>query len=167
MSALDPDRHLSVFNLKSTPFPDILAVFIPHRSSEHSLKLLPWPRADPLLTLWRVRGTAPGYHPVISSSADKMIKAKHGTQPVAVNTLWPFPSLDVSAGWAMGKAGVSLHAALDAVMVNSVCRVNGATHLQIVYLGASSYRGCFRNQWASVFTSFNMSPRCIKHAVRT
>lgn len=74
MSALDPDRHLSVFNLKSTPFPDILAVFIDSSHTDPqstALKLLPWPRADPLLTLLRVRGTAPGYHPVISSSADK------------------------------------------------------------------------------------------------
>lgn len=28
VSAVDPDRHLSIFNLKSTPFPDPLAVFI-------------------------------------------------------------------------------------------------------------------------------------------
>lgn len=74
VSAVDPDRHLSIFNLKSTPFPDPLAVFIDsyHTNPRSTaLKLLLWPRADPLLTLLKVRGTAPGYHSVISSSADK------------------------------------------------------------------------------------------------
>ena len=61
VSALDPDHHLSVFNLKSTPFPDILAVFIDSYHTDPqstALKLLLWPRADPLLTL--LRGPVPG-----------------------------------------------------------------------------------------------------------
>ena len=144
VSALDPDHHLSVFNLKSTPFPDILAVFIDsyHTNPQSTaLKLLLWPRADPLLTELRVRGTAPSYHSVISSSADKSKTwnpASSCKHPLIRSFLGRQP------GWAMGKASVSLHTALNAVMLNSVCRVNGARPLQMVYLGASVIGGCFR-----------------------
>lgn len=167
VSALDPDRHLSIFNLKSTPFPDTLAVFIDSYHTDPrstALKLLLWPRADPLLTLLKVRGTAPGYHSVISSSADKSKPwnpASSCKHPLILSFLgrqhWTgngkgqhFPPYSIECSYVK----LSLQSEWGQTLADGL-------------FGSFSHRGLLQEIVYSPPLNLNMNPRCIKHAVRT